>query len=110
METFSFVPDYSWQTTFGHKVLVTEFESGKEQRRYLRKKPREWQLSFSGKWASVEEVLFFWQERKGPFESFLWKLPDTGETVTVRFKEEDLNSPRQGLAGGSLQLTLREVL
>ena len=110
METFSFAPDYSWQIAFGHEVLVTEFESGKEQRRYKRRKAREWQLSFSGKWDVLKNVVSFWNERKGPFEVFLWNVPDSGETITARFKEEDLNVPRNGLKRGSLQLTLREVL
>ena len=34
-ETFSATVLYSYQSGISHNVLVTEFESGKEQRKYL---------------------------------------------------------------------------
>jgi len=39
MATFTATPLYAYQRGINHNVLVTEFESGKEQRKYLGVRP-----------------------------------------------------------------------
>jgi phage-related protein len=109
MAVFTWTPLYSWQSGTGRRVLITEFESGAEQRRDKGKKPREWELSFCGVWSVIEEIVVFFDARRGPLEAFQWSVPGTSETVNVRFKDEDLTAKREGLNRGSLTLTLREV-
>jgi len=54
LEIFCFEPRYEFQTVSGYKVLISQFESGKEQRRHKRRLPREWRLGFAD---AAEKIL-----------------------------------------------------
>ena len=110
-ETFSTVPQYVWEITNDYNVLVTTFESGKEQRKYLGVNPRQWKLSFVGNWTTVSVVQSFFVARKGGFEAFNWTPPGEETAISVRFAENSLSIQRHGLTGFSeCQVTLMEVL
>lgn len=110
MATFNFTPLYAWQKTHNHNVLVTTFESGKEQRRYKGARPRTWTLGFRDTIANIELIRAFYDLRKGPYESFAWTPPGTTTAVTVRFEENSLSISLHGLHYADCEITIREVL
>ena len=110
MRTFTWVPQYTFETSQGHRVLISEMESGKEYRYYKGRKPREWTLGFAGNAQTIKEIEDFFNSMKGPFSSFRWTPPNEYRSVVVRFKEQTLDGTGMGLNYKSLNLTLREVL
>ena len=110
MAIFNFKPLYVWQVSSGARVLVSQFESGKEQRRYKGRRPREWTLSFKDFPDVIRAIVAFYESRKGPFEAFSWTPPDEDLPVVVRFKSDTLDVTNYGLQYAGCELTLREVL
>lgn len=109
METFSIMPAYQWQATIGRRVLISNFESGIEQRRDKGPMPREWVLGFAGK-EKISQLTDFYNARKGPVETFLWVPPEAETPVTVRFKDDSVQSAHYGLQHATVEIVLREVL
>ncbi len=110
-ETFSVVPQYIWDLSYSHNVLKTTFESGKTQRRYKGSKPREWKLTFKGAWSTVDDVVTFYNARKGSYEAFIWTPPDETTAITAVFKDNSLSVTRYGLTSfGECSVILEEVL
>lgn len=110
MQTFNLTPLHSWEAATSHRVNVTSFESGAEQRAYMGPVPRQWVLSFAGTVTFMNQLRAFYDARKGPFEAFLWTPPGAVSPLTVRFSEDSLSFKNEGLGYGSCQLTLMEVL
>ena len=110
-ETFDVMPQYIWESASEHNVLITTFETGKEQRRYKGARPRQWNLTFKGNWATVSGVVDFFNARKGSYEAFIWLPPGETNSIYARFKESSLNVTRYGLTSfGECSVTLIEVL
>ena len=59
MATFTATPLYSYQRGINHNVLVTEFESGKEQRKYLGVRARTWTVGFRDTPATIAAIETF---------------------------------------------------
>lgn len=111
METFSYTPQFVWSTTSSFNVLETTFESGKTQRRFKGNRPKEWTLSFKGKWSDLSGILNFYEARKGSLEAFNWAPPGEVNTISVVFKENSLQVSRHGLTMlAEIQLVIKEVL
>lgn len=111
METFTWTPAYKHKTGNSMNVISTEFESGKKQWYYKGTNPRTWVFSFVGTLATINAIRNFWIARKGPYEAFSMKDPETDTFITVRFSSADLSDTRRGMAIGSIQdLTMEEVL
>jgi len=70
--------------------LITEFESGKEQRRVKGAPRRTWKLRFKKDQVDADEIWDFYVARKGTFEPFEWTSPIDGKTYTVRFAQDNL--------------------
>ena len=110
-ETFNVTPQYVWEPSFNYNVIRTEFESGKEQRKFLGTLPRKWNLAFKGNWATVSVVANFYKARKGSYEAFLWTPPGEETQISARFEENSLSVTRYGLTSfGECSLTITEVL
>lgn len=109
METFNIMPVYQWQATIGRRVLISNFESGIEQRRDKGPMPREWVLGFAGK-EKILQFTAFYNARRGPVETFLWVPPGEETPVTVRFKDDSVQSAHYGLQHATVEIVLREVL
>lgn len=110
-ETFNFEPQNIWETTTEHNVLVSTFESGKEQRRYKGAKPKQWRLSFAGSWDTISAIIDFYDARKGPYEAFNWTPFGDSTAKSVRFKENSLSVNRVGKAiWAECEVSLVEVL
>lgn len=109
-ETFSATPLYSWEARSSANVLITEFESGKEQRRYKGPQPREWTLGFRAAVATIDAIVSFWEAREGPYEAFSWTPPGAATAISVRFKENSLSVRYSGAQYAECELTLREIL
>jgi len=110
LDIFEFEPSYVWEAVNGHDVLITEFESGKEQRRYKNRLPREWNLSFKGRPEDIQQIEWFFHKRKGPYEVFSWQPPNEDGYIKARFKDEALSITSQGYLVSEVSLTIREVL
>ena len=110
-ETFSVTPQYIWEPSYRYNVIRTEFESGKEQRKYIGVLPRQWVLSFKGSSATIDTVVDFYKARKGSFEVFNWTPPGEASAISARFEEDSLRVTRYGLtAWGECSVTISEVL
>lgn len=110
-ETFSATPQYIWEVSSSHNVLISTFESGKEQRRYKGAKPKEWRLNYRGSWSDISTVLTFYDARKGSYEAFNWTPPSETTAISVRFKDNSLSISRQGESTfAECEVSLLEVL
>ena len=94
---FDFPYNRAWEDGIRYDTLITQFESGKEQRRAKGLPRRIFHLTFE-KAASrndhAEEIYQFFVARKGRFEAFLWDYPKsdgTVEEVKVRFDTDMLS-------------------
>lgn len=110
MQTFDFVPLYSWEVTTGYRVLITEMESGSERRYHKNRRPREWQLTFKSTPDVIREIEWFFHEHKGAFGAFLWSPPGESQYLTCRFGQESMGINWQGEMLGECQLTIREII
>lgn len=110
MEVFDFTPSFVWESARSYNVLISEFESGREQRRFKNRQPREWQLTFRNKPDVIRQIEWFFHKHKGPFKPFSWAPPGEDRHVKVRFKDETINITAQGQFVAETTVTLREVL
>jgi phage-related protein len=110
MATFTTTPLYAYQRGINHNVLVTEFESGKEQRKYLGVRARTWTVGFRNKVAIIKEIEDFYNARKGSFEAFTWTPPGASSAISVRFEEASLSVSYSGSLYAECEFTLREIL
>ena len=110
MTRFPWKPYQVEPLTTGYRVQVTEFESGREQRAYRGRQPRQWDLTFRTTYEGMQTIRAFYEARRGPFESFLWFDGWSGQDVTVRFQDDAVTWETQWRANGMFTLTLREVL
>ena len=87
----------AWQDGIQYNTLITQYESGKEQRRSKGLPRRKFILQFEKATtinADTQEIWEFFIARRGRFETFLWdyqKSDGTTEEVTVRFDMDALN-------------------
>ena len=109
-ETFSYSPLYAYQRGLNHRVLVTEFESGKEERKYLGVRARTWTLGFRGAVATIQGIEDFYNARGGNYEAFNWTPPGDAAPISVRFEEGSLSVSYYGSQYGECEVTLREIL
>ncbi len=110
MATFTAVPLYSYQRGINHRVLVTEFESGKEQRKYLGVRARTWTLGFRNKVAAIKAIEDFYNARGGNFEAFTWTPPGAITPISVRFEDGSLSVSYSGGLYAECEVTMREIL
>jgi phage-related protein len=90
MSDFTVLPDFVFEETVEYKTLVSEFESGIEQRRRKWENPlRKWRLRFTSRIkADMELVRDFFKVRYGAFGVFTWTNPNDAAEYTVRFAED----------------------
>ena len=90
MSDFAYLPDFVFEETLEYKTLVSEFESGVEQRRRKWATPlHKWRLRFSNRTkADMELVRNFFSGKYGSFMSFTWTNPNDAVEYTVRFAED----------------------
>jgi phage-related protein len=115
---FDFKYKNAWEDEIGFNTLVTQFESGKEQRRS--KGPangkRLFRLTFDKTTNYNNDAQAMWDffiARKGRFESFLFdykKADDTVEEVEVRFAKDSLSREAFLNKAYSFGLELIEVI
>lgn len=108
-QTFSFVPTIVYILNSSHNVLKTQFESGKVQTRYKGPLPRKWQLTFRDKTSTINQIVAFYDARKGGYESFYW-TPPGGSEITVRFQDSTLSTTYTGGLYAECELVIEEVL
>lgn len=112
METFTWKPFYVETLTTGYTVLISQFESGKEQRRLKHRKPREWNLSFRCSYQDLQNMRAFYDARQGAYEAFYWwnEWENPKERVTVRFDDNAVEWGTSFRRNGTVNIKLVEVL
>lgn len=110
MALFNWKPFNTPKIQESFNVLTSTFENGKTQKRLKCRKPTIWTLSFRTTYAEMMEIKAFFVARKGSYESFSWADPYSGETKTVRFKEDKFEAESQWQRNGSFEVVLEEVL
>ena len=90
MSDFSYSPDFVFEETLEYKTLISEFESGAEQRRRKWAAPlRKWRLRFSNKTkADMLAVREFFKSKYGAFMAFTWTNLNDSVEYTVRFSDD----------------------
>ena len=109
MATFTATPLYAYQRGINHNVLITEFESGKEQRKYLGVRARTWTVGFRDTVATIAAIEDFYNARKGSYEAFTW-TPPGGSATSVRFEEGSLTVSYYGTHYAECEVTMREII
>lgn len=110
MAVFDFPPLYALQYTTDHNVLISTFESGREQRRYKGVRPRKWKLGFREVPSRINQIVAFFNERKGAYEKFDWAPPGATSPIKVRFEENSLTTSYYGRAYAECELVIKEVI
>lgn len=112
LPTFDFPAYVEWEDNIEFDVLTTEFESGKKQKRL--KGPdtgkRTWGLKFKKDEVDAVNIYDFYKARKGSYETFNWEHPRTGETIEVRFVEDELSMEALARKIYQFGLPIEEVL
>jgi len=92
METFSFTPSYVYERSPEWRTLRTEFESGKFQTRAKWSSPRRrWHLVFSKiSKNEAQQIVDFFNARKGRYEKFYWTCPLDNVQYTVYFDSDSI--------------------
>lgn len=97
LEKFNYQANKSYKDGIEFNTLVTEFESGKEQRRAKGLPRRIFTLEFEKSTTTSSEAQAIWDffvARKGKFEPFLWDYTNADgvtEELTVRFDQDTLD-------------------
>lgn len=112
---FSWTPTRATLPVEGYRITESQFESGAKQVYFKGRKPRKWTLVFQTTYDTMCEIRDFWRARKGAYEPFLWKDPETGDMVKVRFSGDDFSpesvwTRTRRYLTGSFSLTIEEVL
>ena len=91
---FPFNPTYPLERTYKLNVLVSEGDSGVEQRRAKWSRPKQLlKLKFSPKEkANAQAIVQFWLDRNGPLDPFLLWDDFTDKYITVRFASDNLET------------------
>lgn len=110
MADFSWRGDGEFTEEHQYKTLVTEFESGAEQRRNKQPKRRIFRLPFTQFETEANEILDFFDSQQGRLSSFTWEHPDTGEVINVRFLNDKLERARIEGVAHDFTIDLIEVL
>jgi phage-related protein len=110
LQTFTWTTFYTPKVKYGHYVISTEMESGTKQKKYKRRKPTVWTLTFQCLYSEMAAIAAFFNARKGSFEAFYWTDPYSETTKTVRFKNDDLDIESEWKINGIFEVELEEVL
>lgn len=110
MATFSYMPYWVYEYTTDHNVLISTFESGREQRRYKGVRPRKWKLVFRQIPSTIDNIVAFFNERKGAYEKFDWIPPGGSSSIRARFEANSLRISYYGKAYAECELVIQEVI
>jgi len=110
MATFSYMPYWVYEYTTDHNVLISTFESGREQRRYKGVRPRKWKLVFRQVPSTINNIVSFFNDRKGAYEEFTWTPPGATSSIRARFESNSLKVTHYGKAYAECELTIQEVI
>ena len=109
MATFNYTPYITYEYTAQHNVLVSTFETGKEQRRYKGAKPRKWALTFRDTVGTINNIINFYNTQKGNYEAFYWTPPNSATQISARFEANSLTVNFTGSLYAECQVTILEV-
>lgn len=104
-------PDYGFKEKTIHKTLISNFENGAEQRRSKTSIAiKEYYLPYENiSQADLDIILALFASKKGQTSSLTWTHPISGETLTVRFRDEELEPQYITFGLWNLELYLRSI-
>jgi len=120
--TFSYEYKRAYTVSTKWNTLVDELISGNEQRKNLWSTPlRKWQLDFEAPPDVTQDIVDFFNARRGKYEAFYWKWlatsPSTGKslggddtTYLVRFDQDELDIKHIAIGYTSFSLKFQEVV
>src|SRR3990167_2437360 len=90
--TFTVNPDFVYEQEKKYNTLITDFESGKEQRRKKWANPKRRFLLRYRNIGQTEynSIISFFDSQSGAFDTFSWTNPMDSVAYTVRFLEDTL--------------------
>ena len=111
MSDFNFNPDFVIDEEVEFKTLVSQYESGAEQRRRKWENPRRrWRLRFNTRAKTeLDNVKSFFLGKKGSFLEFTWMNPNDGVEYLVRFLEDSFRFVLKAYQVYDYELGLIEV-
>ena len=111
MSDFNFKPDFVIDETVQYKTLISEFETGVEQRRREWENPiRKWSLRFKTRTLSeMNDVKNFFISKYGAYSGFTWTNPNDSVEYTVRFLDDSFKFVMKSYQLYNFELDLIEV-
>lgn len=111
-DDLTLTPDYPISRNLEYKTLVSQFESGYEQRRQKRQNPiRSWRLEFKNRTITEFETMqTLIASKKGQMTAFLWTDPDDSVQYTVRFSADKLERTKEFYGLVNFNVDLVQVL
>lgn len=111
MSDFNFKPDFVIDETVQYKTLISEFETGVEQRRRKWENPiRKWSLRFKTRTLSeMNDVKNFFISKYGAYSGFTWTNPNDSVEYTVRFLDDSFKFVMKSYELYDFELDLKEV-
>ena len=92
MSDLSLTPDYVYDENVSYQTIVSQFESGYEQRRAKWSTPlRKFHLEYKNRSTSdMQTILSLFAEKLGKATAFNWTNPNDNTSYSVRFDTDDL--------------------
>lgn len=111
MANLTLSPDYVYEEKVNFKTLVTEFESGYEQRRAKWATPlRRFKLLYKARTSTdFGTIKSLFIEKLGAYDTFTWTNPNDSTTYTCRFVEDSLAFEEQAYDIYNFEFEIIEV-
>jgi phage-related protein len=111
MSDLSLTPDYVFDESPEYKTVISEFESGVEQRRAKQSTPvRRWTLRFITRTqADYNTITSLFATCYGALTAFTWTNPNDSTEYTVRFDSDKITFQRIAYQRYNFEFTLKEV-
>ena len=111
MATLTLTPDQAYEENVRYKTIVSEFESGYEQRRQKWANPlRKFRLVYTARTAAdYNTMLTFFNARKGSYDSFVWNNYNDSTNYNVRFVSDDISVRQRAYDVFDFEVELQEV-
>ncbi len=112
MATWSLTPDFNWEETPEFHTLVSQMESGFEQRRNKwSASRRKFRLVFTNRSKTdYETARDFFLARKGAYEAFDWTNPNDSVSYSVRFDGDSFKFINKAYNVYAFECTFIEVM
>lgn len=108
---FTLMPDFVFDETPSFQTIVSQFESGHEQRRAKWATPlRKWHLEYKNRSVDDKDTMMnFFLSKLGKATAFTWTNPNDDVEYSVRFDSDDFKISRKAFGIYDFSVELVQV-